>query len=185
MENSTQQTWLTGNVAGWFTIPVNSTSCDTGSVQSYGNSAAQAAGFNLSNYQRFIYLMSGNSGCSWWGYAYIGGSVVWVNGKYGFDVHVVSHEMGHNFGLYHSHTVNCGTQVICSNGTFNEYGDPFDVMGQPSYNPPHYNAFQKERLGWLNSGSQPPILTITSSGTYQIGAYEAQDSTPKALKVQQ
>ncbi len=169
LENSFQQTWLTGDVAGWFTVPVNSTNCDTGTVKSAGQSAAQAAGYNLSNYSHFIYLMSSNTGCgAWWGLATIGGGDVWVNGEYNIAVHVFAHEMGHNFGLYHSHTVDCGAEVMCSSGNFSDYGDGFDLMGASTYSAPHYNAFQKERLGWLNNGSHPPITTVSSSGTFNI-----------------
>ena len=186
LENSFQRTWLTGDVAGWFTVPVSSTNCSTGTIKSAALSAAQAAGYILSNYSHFIYLMSSNSGCSsWWGLATIGGSDVWVNGQYNIAVHVFAHEMGHNLGLNHSHTVDCGTQVICSSGTLSEYGDGFDSMGASTYNGPHFNAFQKERLGWLNTSGQPPIATVTSSGTYQISPFEAQDSNPKALKILQ
>jgi len=68
LENSFQNTSLTGNVAGWFTIAVNSTSCDTGTIKTDAQAAAQSAGYSLANYSRFIYLMSSNSGCSaWWG----------------------------------------------------------------------------------------------------------------------
>ncbi len=187
LENSFQNTSLTGNVAGWFTIAVNSTSCDMSTIKTDAQAAAQSAGYSLANYSRFIYLMSSNSGCSaWWGWATIGGSDVWINGMYQFAAHVVAHEMGHNFGLYHSHTVDCGTSVVCASGTFSEYGDWIDVMGAPSYTQAgHFNSFQKERLGWLNSGNEPPITTVTSSGTYQIGPYEGQNSVVKALKILQ
>jgi len=186
MENSFQHTWLTGDVAGWFTVPVASTNCDTSTIKSAAQSAAQSAGYNLSNYAHFIYLMSSNTGCAaWWGLATIGGGDVWVNGEYNIAVHVFAHEMGHNFGLYHAHTSDCGTQVVCSSGTLSEYGDGFDTMGASTYSAPHYNAFHKEQLGWLNSGSQPPITTVTSSGSFQISPYEAQDSNPKALKILQ
>jgi len=184
MENSFQHTWLSGDVAGWFTVPVASTNCDTTTIKSKAQSAAQSAGYNLSTYAHYIYLMSSNTGCSaWWGLATIGGGDVWVNGQYGIAVQVFAHEMGHNFGLYHAHNLNCGTTVLCSSGSLGEYGDAFDTMGSAPAG--HFNAFQKERLGWLNSSAYPPITTVTTSGTYQIGAYEAQDTNPKSLKIPQ
>jgi len=187
LQNSFQQTSLTGTVAGWFTIPLNvsTSSCDStfvSTVKSDAKSAAQSAGFNLSSYSHFIYVMPATP-CTWWGFATIGGADVWINGKYGVTTKVVSHEMGHNFGVNHSHTTDCGTAVVCGSGTLSEYGDWIDTMGASQ--PGHFNAFQKERLGWLNSGLQPPITTVTTSGTYQLSPYEAQDSNPKALKILQ
>ena len=192
LENSDQQAWLTGDVTNWFTIGVNSTNCDTGSIKSAAQAAAQAAGYNLASYSHYVYLMSSNTGCSsWWGWATIGGSDVWYNGQYGLNMHVFAHEIGHNLGLYHSHSYSCGTAVICSSGSTNEYGDPHDTMAAPYSQGlstsvhPEFNSFQKERLGWLNTGGSPPITTVTSSGSYTIGPYEAQNSTPKALKILQ
>src|SRR6266700_5386378 len=46
-ENSYQQTWLTGDVVGWYTVPLSSTVCDSQKVASYAKAAAQAAGVNL------------------------------------------------------------------------------------------------------------------------------------------
>jgi hypothetical protein len=179
LENSFQQTWLTGDVTNWLTIPVNSSNCDYTSIKSYAQTTAKNAGYNLTAYSHYIYAFPLNSGCSWWGLATIGGGDVWINN--GVQVKVVSHEMGHNFGLYHSHTTDCGTAAVCSTGTLSEYGDWIDTMGTPQSG--HYSAFQKERLGWLNNGAQPPVITVAASGTYQIGPYEAQDNTPKALKI--
>jgi hypothetical protein len=47
----------------------------------------------------------------------------------------------------------------------------------------HYNAFQKERLGWLNAGASPPITTVLTDGTYTLDTYELPGSGPKALKI--
>src|SRR5205814_4766289 len=74
---------------------------------------------------------------------------------------------------------------LCSSGNVSDYGDGFDVMGQPTYNAPHFDTFHKEQLGWLNGSGQPPIIPVSSSGTYQLSPYEAQDTNPKALKILQ
>jgi hypothetical protein len=56
-------------------------------------------------------------------------------------------------------------------------------MGQPQTPSAHYNAFQKERLGWLNYGASPIIQTVTTGGTYTINTYELGGSGPNALKI--
>jgi hypothetical protein len=94
---------------------------------------------------------------------------------------VVGHEMGHNLGLYHSHSWDCGSTVLGASCTMSEYGDMFDIMGSSSY---HFNAFQKERLGWLNQGASPTIATVTGSGTYRIDPYEVAGGV-KAVKILQ
>jgi len=43
LENSYGQTWFTGNVVGWYTLPISST-CNTSTIASYANQAATAAG---------------------------------------------------------------------------------------------------------------------------------------------
>jgi hypothetical protein len=184
LENSLQRTWLTGDVVGWYTLPMTSTTCDTTSIANYANAAATAAGVNLGNYSRYVYAFPSLSACGWWGLGTVGGSPsqAWINGT-PFSLKVVSHEMGHNCGLYHSHAWSCGSTTLGSSCTSMEYGDTLDTMGNPSSG--HFNAFQKERLGWLNFGTSPPITTVQSSGTSSIGPYENQDTTPKALKILQ
>ena len=190
MENSFQQTWLTGDVAGWYTIPVSYTTCDISSIGTYAQQAASAAGYVLSNYRRLVYIFPNNA-CSWWGTSTVGGnpSQSWIrdynNASSGVAVMNLAHELGHGLGLYHSHGWNCSAypSTGCSS---NEYGDTLDFMGNSSYvTGGDFNAFQRERLGWLNSGAQPPITTVTSSGSYTLSAYEAQDGNPKALKIPQ
>jgi hypothetical protein len=46
----------------------------------------------------------------------------------------------------------------------------------------HFNAFQKERLGWLGYGASPPIATVQANGAYFLDPYETQSGT-KALKI--
>ena len=182
LENSYQQTWLAGDVYGWFTIPVSSTSCDYASIASYAQSAATVAGVNLSFYAHQVYAFPQNASCGWWGLSSVGGtpSQSWINGA--FELGVLAHELGHGEGLWHSHSLDCGTAAIVGpNCATDEYGDIVDMMGASHW--AHYNAFQKERLGWLNYGVLPPITTVLADGTYTIDAYETVGSGPKALKV--
>ena len=99
-----------------------------------------------------------------------------LNGKVGGTL---LHEYGHNLGLRHAYTIDCGLSAIKTIGCGqSEYNDPADVMGRSSgYG--HYNAVNKELLGWLGGGR---LQTVTSSGSYTLGRYEASGGT-KALKL--
>ena len=179
MEASYQKTSLTGDAFGWYTIPMNSTVCDGWTLASHAKAAATAAGVNLSAYTRYVFAFPQNA-CGWWGTGTVGGnpSQAWINGTLVFQV--VGHEVGHNFGLFHSRSIDCGSTTLGSNCTTDEYGDPLDTMG---YSTGHYNAFQKERLGWLNYGASPPIMTVQADGTHWLDPYESMGGNPKALKV--
>ncbi len=187
MENSYGQTSIAPTVVGWYTIPDSVTTCNTSQIATDAQNAAVAAGVKLSNYTRYVYVFPHDTACAFSGASNVGGkpSESWINGT--MDPHVLDHELGHAFGLWHSHLLDCGTSAtICSNGTEVEYGDLVDTMGVPQTAFAHYNAFQKERLGWLNYGASPSIQTVTGSGTYTINVYEqgglAGPSTLKILK---
>jgi len=184
LENSYGQTSITGDVVGWYTMPLSVTSCDIYQIATAAQNAATAAGVNLSAYTRYVYFFPYTAACAFAGASNVGGkpSQSWINGT--VDIHVIDHELGHAFGLWHSHLLDCGTAAtICSSGTIVEYGDPMDTMGSVETPSPDYNAYQKERLGWLNYGASPSIQTVTTSGTYTINPYELEGQGPKALKI--
>jgi len=180
-ENSFQQTWLTGDVFGWYTLPLDSTVCDASKLATYAQQAATTAGVDLSAYTRYVYAFPNNA-CGWWGLGSVGGSPshAWINGS--LALKVVGHEMGHNFGLYHAHSLECGTATIGSGCTTNDYGDGIDMMGGSAAG--HFNAFEKERLGWLDYGSSPAIATVQADGAYWLDPYETDGGVnPKAVKI--
>jgi hypothetical protein len=179
-EASYGQTWLTGDVFGWYTIPVSYTTCDTTSISNYAQQAAVTAGANLANYDHLVYAFPQNA-CTWQGRGSVGGapSQAWINGW--FELGIVGHELGHNFGLYHSRSMDCGAASIGGTCTTDEYGDQFDLMGAASS--AHFNPYQKERLGWINAGSNPPITTVSTSGTYWIDSFESGTLNTKGLKI--
>src|SRR6185503_7903481 len=130
---------------------------------------------------RRVFGFPQTNACSWWGLGTVGGGSVanpsraWINGTY--SQRVVAHEMGHNFGLYHSRSSTCDS----SGCVVDEYGDDHDSMGGVHA---HFNAFQKERLGWLGSGSSPAIQSVTESGQYPLEPFATPNGgLPKALKL--
>ena len=180
MENSYQQTWLTGDIYGWYTIPINSAGCNTGSIETYAKAAAVAAGADLTSYAHYVYAFPLNYDCGFWGLSTVGGvpSRTWITGD--FALGVTAHELGHGLGLFHSHSIDCGVNSLGSSCTAYEYGDGMDMMGSSRG---HFNAFQKERLGWLNAGTSPPIMTVRTDGTYILDTYEVPGLQAKALKI--
>lgn len=187
MENSYEQASITGDVVGWYTIPVSVTTCDTSQIATAAQNAATAANVNLSAYTRYVYAFPNDSACGGWaGASTVGGnpSQSWINWN-NPGTQLIDHELGHAFGLWHSHSLDCGTSVTCSNGTIVEYGDNIDTMGYTQGPSPDFNAYQKERLGWLNYKASPTIQTVTSSGTNTIYPYEVSGPGPNALKVLQ
>lgn len=185
VENSYGQTSIAPTVVGWYTIPDSVTTCNLSQIATDAQNAAKAAGVNLSGYTRYIYAFPQNNSCGFGGSSNVGGnpSQSWMNGN-GLRPHTINHELGHAFGLWHSHFYDCGsTSTICSSPSIVEYGDLLDAMGTVQDISPDYHAFQRERLGWLNYGTSPSITTVTSSGTYTINPYEVEGTGPNALKI--
>jgi hypothetical protein len=180
-ENSFGQTWLAGNTFGYYTIAQSKTVCDPDNLAAQANAAAAAAGVDLSKYKRKIYLHPMIGACQWSGLGHVGGATTnaWANGV--FDPIVVGHELGHNLGLKHAHAKNCDVAPLGTTCSNLDYGDAADMMG--NIRAAHFNAFEKERLGWLNDGVSPPMHNVTASGRYTIQPYSSSSVGPKAIKI--
>jgi M6 family metalloprotease-like protein len=185
-ENSSHLTTLTVDTAGWFTTTVNSTdSCDnvTNTLLTSAETMAKAAGKDFAQYDRVMVLFPRMSNCRWVGLGYIGGGktwgITWINGTP--TQQVMAHELGHNFGLYHSHSQTCSDGPISGTCTTSDYGDSADTMGNKTAS--HFGAAQKESLGWLDNPGLPAITTVTNSGTYKIEPYESFTNGVKAIRI--
>lgn len=181
-EASYEKAFLSGDTYGWFTVPaVSAATCDTQAIAREANSAAAAAGVDLSGYSHVVYQFPYRSACGWSGAndrGDRGENRVFVNGARTFKV--IAHELGHRFGLFHSDALDCGTTVLGASCTQNAYADQADAMGNRDA---HFNAFQKERLGWFNAAGAPALTTVTASGRYTIETYETRSAGVKALKL--
>jgi hypothetical protein len=181
-ENSYQQTWLTGTVVGPLLLPMTGASCDYSRIATLAQQAlTTVAGIVLGQFNHIVYAFP-TSGCAWSGLGSVGGmpGEAWINGS--INQVVTAHELGHNLGLYHSHALECGSVAMGGSCSSIDYGDYFDVMGGGS-GPTHFNAVQKNLLGWLDYGASPPVTDVVASGSYTIDPLETPGTTSKALRI--
>jgi Gametolysin peptidase M11/NPCBM-associated, NEW3 domain of alpha-galactosidase len=176
LENTFGQTTMSFTVVGWYTIAATNSGCDYTTWGSQAEAQATNAGVNISSYNRIVVVFPSASGCGWTGAGNVGGPRSWINGSYA--LRTIAHEQGHNFGNYHSKANKCDSTTC----TTVEYGDDRDIMGASGV-VGHMNAFQKERLGWLNYGTSPIVQNVTATGQYWIDAYETTLGNTKALKI--
>jgi len=156
----------------------------------------QSEGIDIKNYTRLVFFANHNSMGA--GFASIGKldmslgeeihrlSLAWIGSLQSFSYQwspfigsrpfeftvldfILSHELGHNLGVFHANSWECGAKKVLSGTKCQhiEYGNWFDVMGYGLI-ALHFNAFFKDAFGWLDSP-----LTITTSGTYTINALES------------
>lgn len=169
-EFSYGKTTLVPTITPLLTMPQNKAyyagSAGDMAILADGRAVAAAAGYNYTNYDLDCVRFQGAGG-SYGGMAYVGGRGCWMkSSSYG----TLCHELGHNFGLWHANFWAATGDSAIGPGSNSEYGDSYDVMGSSGggiLN--HYNAYEKNRLGWLPTTN---VSTITASGTYRIYRFD-------------
>jgi hypothetical protein len=175
-ESSYNQHTLSGVVTPWFVAGfAKPATCDYSKVSTEARALAQAAGYNLASYEKFVYVFPSLPGCGWSGLG--GGSQAWINQS--LSLLVVGHELGHTFGLGHAGSLDCGALTIGGLCTRSEYGDPAEIMGNQSAR--QFNAPHKSRLGYLPTGTVKTHKTGTTS--YTIEPLETAGASTFAVEV--
>lgn len=155
--------------------------CDASAWAASADAAAQAEGVDLADYRHRIYVLPGNTSCSWAGLGSLGcGSVcrAWVATCGLPDVY--AHELGHNLGMHHASTDDD------NDGAYDcEYCDRSDFMGIGGVGWRQVNGAHKEQMGWL-----PPEaiadLTGQAAQTVTVSALTADPafaSFPQSVQV--
>jgi hypothetical protein len=157
---------LTGTVTPWLKGFDGAVGCNLPNIRVLGSAAVTAAGYDLSKYDRVIYVHP-EQNCPWSGVTQA--ATVFLNGA--VTEHLVAHELGHSFGLSHANLTDCkhhGCGAL-------EYGDPYDTMGAGSGD---FSAKAKYDLGWLTGVSR-----AGKNGTYALAPIERAAKIAQALVV--
>jgi hypothetical protein len=168
-----------GDVYGWYTISAPRNSCDVDLWTARADEAAAAAGADLSGYDHLMYFFPYQSSCGWAGLGELPGKYSWMNGY--LAVSVVGHELGHNLGLHHASSWSCSSEgrpvAVGNDCDLDEYGDPFDVMGDGRY---HTHTWHLQKLRYLDTER---IQTVTRSGTYTVRTAVSPSAETQLLRI--
>ena len=163
--------WLTGQVAGLYTIPsTTADGCTPFTWATELEAAAAADGIDHDAYDRVVFVIPRN-GCPYSGLGQVGGSKSrsWVLHCDLEDVY--AHELGHNAGMNHAGNAS------------SSYGDTSDIMGFGGLYLRELNAPHHEQMAWQESSQ---IEEVTASGVYEVAPLELDANeavVPQTLKV--
>ena len=154
-QTSGGQVGVTGTVYGYYD---GVRSCDLATELRVAAAAASHDGYVASNYTNLV-VYTPDQGCNFSGIAWIGANGVFLNGTAAPGV--IEHELGHNLGLLHAGAYRCATGSM-SAACLVDYGDPTDVMGDPTLD--HgYSAEHKYQLGWIPASEVRTVTTGTQT----------------------
>ncbi|MBX7079064.1 MAG: hypothetical protein K1X88_07755 [Nannocystaceae bacterium] len=167
-ENSYGKETIAGDVFGPYQID-DPGDCYADVIADRGMQAFVDHGHDPEEYRQFMWAFYPGLACGWGGLANVGSveapaKYSWYNGNLGCVVR--AQEIGHNYGMGHSHSYDCPNGVItptmdgeCEHV---EYGDPHDPMGGGC---DHMNVAQKAYMGWLEDCN---VVTTETSGTFNL-----------------
>jgi hypothetical protein len=161
------RTWIVGEVTPWMqALSARPSGCDLQPITAAAQAAAQARGYDTARYTT-LGIAVPQIDCFWTGAYFPPG--IWMNGE--MNRHLVSHELGHTYGVTEE-----GPAWMCTPTCRSQpYGNPFSVMGHGLSD---FGAWEKTQFGWLG-----PVPRVERAGRYRIAAIDRPSSEPQALRV--
>jgi MYXO-CTERM domain-containing protein len=189
-ENSYGIDKMAGNVFGPYEIP-HPGSCSAAVIASSGMTAFKERGHKEEDYRQFMWVFPSLS-CGWGGLGSVGSPDFpardsWYNGSFGCVVR--NQEIGHNYGMGHSHAYQGCTDEDGNPVPFSdigcehiEYGDPYDPMGGSVHGSSacaHMNVVQKTFMRWI---SECNVVRATADDTFNLVPTELPCNGTQALR---
>lgn len=174
MTNSYGQFYLTPTVAplivlpypqSWYassTVIGGTTANGEFILRDHALTIAARMGYDAESYDFDVVQYEGGPG-SFGGLGYVGGRGTWLKTS---SVAVLTHELGHNLGLWHANYWVTDKPTLTGPGLNQEYGNKFDVMGSTggAVMGPMVSV-HKSSLRWLSPGA---VHQVKANGTYRI-----------------
>lgn len=160
--------------------------CNTYLIASRAEAEMIDRGHDPSQFRQMMYYFPGGNACGFAGLASIGtpqnpARNSWYHGS--FSCNTRNQELGHNYGMGHSHAYNCPAapdgmdHVLYEDCEHIEYGHPYDPMGDGCG---HMNVVQKTYMGWLEGCN---VVTATSDGIFNLMPIELPCEGTQALRI--
>jgi len=151
--------------------------------RAFAQAAAEADGYDLTQYATMVVIHPRTTSCSWAGKATLSN----CNPRSYDPPHckasirycqqfVLSHELGHNMNIHHSATDTPNSDVTVSSNTYRDYSC---LMGnQNSWN--RLNAPHMIQKGWLPTNK---VQKLTSPGLFTLSSLDIPSSTASNIQV--
>jgi MYXO-CTERM domain-containing protein len=183
-ENSYGIETMAGKVFGPYQIEEPG-GCSPDFITNRAEAAMIDKGHDPSQFRQMMFHFPSGLGCDFAGLASVGSPDnparnSWYSGSFGCNVR--NQELGHNYGMAHSHAYSCPVapagldHAPYGDCEHIEYGHPYDPMGNGCG---HMNVVQKTYMGWI---SECNVVTATTSGTFNLLPIELPCNGTQALR---
>ncbi len=184
-ENSYGIETMAGKVFGPYQIE-DPGGCNVDLIVNRAEAAMIDKGHDPSQFRQMMFHFPGGAGCGFAGLASVGSPNnparnSWYHGSFGCTTR--NQELGHNYGMGHSHAYNCPAvpdgmdHNLYEDCEHIEYGHPYDPMGNGCG---HMNAVQKTYMGWMEGCN---IVTATTDGVFNLMPTEVPCDGTQALRI--
>ena len=184
-ENSYGIETMAGKVFGPYEID-DPGGCNENIIVDRAEAEMRDRGHDPSQFRQMMFHFPGGAGCGYAGLASVGSPDnparnSWYHGSFGCTTR--NQELGHNYGMGHSHAYNCpATPDGMDHNLYGdcehvEYGHPYDPMGDGCG---HMNVVQKTYMGWIEGCN---VVTATSDGVFNLMPTEIPCDGTQALRI--